>query len=114
MRHGLRALPAGLARFATNAAGNAALVFGLSAPVVFGLVGVAVDYSTWTRQTTVLQKAADNAALAAANELRVAEPDRKRIQAVADAVVQGQVRLGIGDGPVTVQAEPVKEKAERK
>jgi Flp pilus assembly protein TadG len=108
MRFAIRSLSARLARFATNAAGNVALFFGLSAPLLFGFVGVAVDYSTWSRQTTVLQKAADGAALAAANELRVAEPDSRRIQAVAESVVRGQVKLGLGDEPVTVKAELVK------
>jgi Putative Flp pilus-assembly TadE/G-like len=108
MRFAIRSLSARLARFATNAAGNIALFFGLGAPLLFGFVGVAVDYSTWSRQTTVLQKAADGAALAAANELRVAEPDSRRIQAVAESVVRGQVKLGLGDEPVTVKAELVK------
>jgi Flp pilus assembly protein TadG len=114
MRLGLRALPARIARFATEAAGNVSLVVGLSAPVLLGFAGVAVDYSTWTRQATILQKAADTAALAAANELRVAEPDRKRIQAVAEAVVKGLVKLGTGDEPVTVKAEPVAEPGGKK
>ena len=111
---GLRMMSVRLARFTASAGGNAALIFGLSAPVLFGFVGVAVDYSTWTNQTTVLQKAADSAALAAANELRVAEADRRRIQAIAESVVQGQVKLGIGDGPVTVKAKPVAAKSEDK
>jgi Flp pilus assembly protein TadG len=112
MRLGSRTLPARLGRFAANAAGNVALVVGLSAPVLLGFVGVAVDYSTWARQATILQKAADSAALAAANELRVAEPDRARVKAIAETVVKAQVRLERGDGSVAVATALVADKKE--
>jgi Flp pilus assembly protein TadG len=87
-------------RFARDRAGVAVITFALAVPVLAGLVGVAVDYSTWSSQVARLQSAADAAALAAAREISVAAPDQTRIEAVGEAVVRasgaaqaGRVRL---------------------
>lgn len=81
------------------------MIVGLGAPVVFGLVGVAVDYSTFANQRDKLQKAADAAALASAQELRIGTPTEARIQAVAENVVTSQAPPAKSDNAVVVKAE---------
>ncbi|GJE04306.1 hypothetical protein GMJLKIPL_6267 [Methylobacterium isbiliense] len=99
VRDGLAALR-GLAR---SRDANVALTFALSMPLLFGAVGLAVDYATWLAQTQTLQKAADAAALAVVSDMQVSSASQDRIQAVAEAQVREQVPLADGDGPVAVQ-----------
>ncbi|HKG83124.1 MAG TPA: pilus assembly protein TadG-related protein [Beijerinckiaceae bacterium] len=56
-------------RFGRNQRGNVAMVFGFTAPVLIGMVGAAVDYSTLSARRTELQGIADAAALSAAKVL---------------------------------------------
>ncbi|MFZ1815237.1 MAG: TadE/TadG family type IV pilus assembly protein [Rhizobiaceae bacterium] len=57
-----------LKRFAGNRRGNFAVTFGVMAPVLFGLIGLSIDYSIFFSQKSQMQEAADNAALAAVRE----------------------------------------------
>jgi len=52
--------------------GGVALFLGLAAPVLFGGIAAAIDYSALVNQRARLQAAADSAALAAVRELNVA------------------------------------------
>jgi Flp pilus assembly protein TadG len=79
-------------------------VFGLGAPVLLGLVGVAVDYSRWSQQVQRLQLAADAAALAGAKELSVSIGTDERIQAIADGIVRAQIPPSAGQSEVGVDA----------
>src|SRR3954447_24978483 len=71
--------------------GGVATTLGLALPMLFGLVGVAVDYSSWSRQAALLQRAADAGALPSARELAVAYPTDERIRSVAESVVRSPV-----------------------
>ncbi len=88
-------------------AGNVALLVALLAPVLFGLIGVAVDYGTWTLQLATLQRAADAAALAVVSDMQVSGADARRMQSLAEAYMKGGVKLRFGDGPVAVATKPV-------
>ncbi len=88
-------------------AGNVAILVALLAPVLFGLVGVAVDYGTWALQLATLQRAADAAALAVVSDMQVSGADARRMQSLAEAYMKGGVTLRFGDGPVAVATKPV-------
>jgi Flp pilus assembly protein TadG len=64
-----------LSRFRRNTRGGVALIMGLSAPVVVLGVAATVEYGNVALRRTQLQNAADNAALAAASELTLANSD---------------------------------------
>ncbi|WP_407526820.1 pilus assembly protein TadG-related protein [Methylobacterium oryzisoli] len=98
---------AALRRFARERAANVALIFALSLPLLFGAVGLTVDYVSWQAQAQRLQKAADAAALAVVSDMQVSSASQERIQSVAEAQVRDQVRLAEGDGPVAVHTLPV-------
>ncbi|MGY2048833.1 pilus assembly protein TadG-related protein [Methylobacterium sp. JK268] len=93
--------------FAGARGGNVALILGVAAPVLFGLVGVAVDYASWRAHTQTLQQAADAAALAAMSDMQIAAATAERIQAVAEQQVRAQVPIRDGDGPLTVRTQAV-------
>src|SRR3954462_110113 len=80
-----------------------AATLGFALPILFGFVGVAVDYSTWSRQAALLKRAADAAALASAKELAISYPSDERIRAVAESVVRTLVTPAEGDGEATVE-----------
>ena len=53
-------------RFARCQRGGVAIIFAIVAPVLFGLLGLSVDYGAWLNQRTQMQAAADASALSAA------------------------------------------------
>lgn len=61
-----------LTSFLSASQGSTAVVFGASAPVALGVTGLALDYSKWNGSRSKLQQIADQAALAAARELKLA------------------------------------------
>jgi Flp pilus assembly protein TadG len=87
-----------------DASGTTAVMFGLALPVLLGLAGVAVDYTSWTNQQQKLQKAADAAALAATSELSISSADNGRLTAVAESVVKANIALAPGDSSVALTA----------
>ncbi|MFH6782918.1 MULTISPECIES: pilus assembly protein TadG-related protein [Methylobacterium] len=97
----------GWTHFSADRSGGVALIFALVAPVVLGVVGLAVDYATWTMQRGTLQQAADAAALAVVSDLQVAGANAQRMQSLADAYVKSNVKLQRGDGAVQVTVTPV-------
>jgi Flp pilus assembly protein TadG len=99
-----RAIFRTLLSFGRSTDGVVALVFGLGAPVLLGVVGVAVDYSRWSQQVQRLQLAADAAAIAGAKELSVSSGNEERIEAVARGIVQAQVPPAAGQSEVSVAA----------
>src|ERR1700742_2649669 len=56
------------AAFGADRSGNVAIIFGIAAIPVFGLVGAAVDYSRANSARTAMQVALDVAALTVAKE----------------------------------------------
>ena len=59
----------------------------LSAPVVFAIVGVAIDYFMMVHIKGQLQTAADSAAIAGVKELSLSGVTDKQIKAVAESFV---------------------------
>jgi Flp pilus assembly protein TadG len=85
-----RPLMSSLRDFRRNRSGGVAMLFGLTAPIVFGLAAAAVDFGLFTRDRIELQNLADAAAIAAARELQMARADQTRIEAVANAYVHSR------------------------
>jgi formylmethanofuran dehydrogenase subunit D len=94
-------------RFAADRSGSVIIIFALLAPVLLGVVGIAVDYATWALQLATLQRVADSAALAVASDLQVSGANTQRMQSLADSFVASTVKLQRGDGTVTVLAVAV-------
>ncbi|WP_245447183.1 pilus assembly protein TadG-related protein [Methylobacterium sp. 17Sr1-1] len=78
------------------------VIFALVAPVLLGIIGLGVDYTSWVLQRTTLQQAADAAALAVMSDIQVAGASQQRMQSLARSYVDGTVKLERGDGPVSV------------
>lgn len=66
-----------LKRFARDAKGTLAVVMGISAPVVLGVAGIAVDVARYNTSLANLQGLADGAAVVAVQSLLVASSDDK-------------------------------------
>jgi hypothetical protein len=79
--------------FVHQRAGNVALFFGLGAPVVGALMGVAVDFSDATRLKAELQLAADNAALAGALAYDSPSATEATVAKTATDVINARVPL---------------------
>ncbi|KMO21834.1 hypothetical protein SQ03_02425 [Methylobacterium platani JCM 14648] len=94
-------------RFSADRSGSVVIVFALLAPVLLGMVGLAVDYATWTMQRATLQQAADAASLAVVSDMQVSGANTQRMQSLADAYVKSNVKLQRGDGAVSVSLTPV-------
>ncbi len=97
----------GWSRFSADRSGSIVVIFALIIPVILGVVGLAVDYATWTLQRTTLQQAADAAALAVVSDMQVSGANVQRMQSLADAYVKSNVKLQRGDGEVHIAVVPV-------
>lgn len=97
LRDRRRALAKRVVAIRSDTAGAIAVVFALIAPVLLGLVGLAIDFGLASHQKATLQAAADAAALAGAKELSLSDSKRENVQAVVKAVVNAYVRdNGVG------------------
>ena len=76
-----------------NNAGNIAISFAIAAPVLFGAVGLSVDYVTISRKQTALQAIADAAAVASAHELPIANSNASIVAASAKSYVKANFKL---------------------
>ena len=76
--------------FRRDRSANAAITFGLAAPVLIGMVAVAVDYSRAAAGKSKLQAVADAAALYSAREWQMAQSQSERIVAAALAYARSQ------------------------
>jgi Flp pilus assembly protein TadG len=72
--------------------GGVALILGLAAPILFGGIAAAIDYSALVNQRARLQAAADSAALAAVRELNIANATDAQVVNVASAVMASTLR----------------------
>jgi Flp pilus assembly protein TadG len=72
-----------IARYAANVCGGLALTFAMSAPVLIGSLGVAIDFVNYNRVKTDLQAAADAAAVAGAREMQLAQSDSEQVTSAA-------------------------------
>lgn len=77
--------------FWRDCAGNLALSFALLSPVLFGLMGGAVDLIVYERQQTQMQDAADAAALAAAREASLKGWNAETAEAVVVSMINGNL-----------------------
>jgi Flp pilus assembly protein TadG len=78
-----------LQRFLHLEQGAAAIVFGVAAPLLVGVAGIAVDYARFTNTQSELQGLADGAAVAAAKGLSVASMDGITAKGAVESYVQG-------------------------
>ena len=76
-----------LQTFADAQAGSLPIIFALTAPVLFLLVGGGIEYSKVISQKNKLQGYADRAALAAAKEFSISQDDDDRTKAIAKSIV---------------------------
>ena len=76
--------------FLSNRVGGVAIMFALVMPILFLLVGAAVDFTIYMRDKTQLQAVTDSAAIASAREMQMAKTDPTRIKAVAQAYVHSR------------------------
>jgi Putative Flp pilus-assembly TadE/G-like len=74
-------------KLAGNRSGNFATVFALLAPIMFGVVGGAVDLVVYNRQFAKMQDAADSAVLAATREATLKNWSQQEAAEVAKAYV---------------------------
>ncbi|WP_460449136.1 TadE/TadG family type IV pilus assembly protein [Alsobacter sp. SYSU BS001988] len=79
----LRAVSRVLRRFARNTSGGFGVVAAVAMPALASAAMLAVDLSKVYQQQSVLQSAADSAAIAGASELRVANADSRRVATVS-------------------------------
>lgn len=73
--------------FIATTSGGVAIILGLSAPVIIGMVAIATDYATMSSMDTRLQMAADSAALASAKEMTLSGATNSQIEEVARSYV---------------------------
>ena len=90
--------------------GNVAITFALLAPVLFAVVGAAVDYSVGSGQKSTLQNAADAGALAGAKELTVGGTNQAYAADIAKLVAQNNIGTS-GNEPVTIAAAMTADKS---
>jgi len=83
-------------------AGNVAIIFALTLPVVVGGAGLGVETSYWYYSSLKLQSAADAAAYAGALE-KIAGSDNPTI---TTAATQSATSNGLGDGTIVVNTPP--------
>jgi Flp pilus assembly protein TadG len=77
--------------FLRNCNGNFSLFFALLSPVLFGLIGGAVDLIVYERQQAQMQDAVDAAALAAAREASLKGWNQTTAESVAQAMISGNL-----------------------
>ncbi|HHI82966.1 MAG TPA: pilus assembly protein, partial [Rhizobiales bacterium] len=78
--------------FISDKRANVAVTFGVSAVVLAGLAGGAVDYSKKMTARNTLQGIADSAALSAAREFQLAGAKRPGIEAVAKSFIDTNMK----------------------
>ncbi len=84
-----RFVAAAIVGMSSSISGSTAVVFGTSAPVLLGATGLALDYTSYSGARTNLQSVADQAALSAARELKLATTTPAIVQQIATDYVQG-------------------------
>ena len=89
--------------FWKNTAGNVGLLFGVALPLVATSAAVAVQYSQLASRRSALQQAADSGAIAAAQQLKLANASDSVVASVASSTVQANI-VTILD-PISVQTQ---------
>lgn len=91
-----------VAAIRSDSSGAFVVAIAMLAPVLVGLMGLAIDFGLATHRRATLQSAADAAALAGAKELSLSDSKRENVQAVVRSVVSAYVR----DNSIGAHVEP--------
>jgi hypothetical protein len=78
----------GLAAFRIDRQGSVALIFGLSATVLVGLVGGGIDYARLSTRRSQLQAAVDAGVLAGGNALKLAASSTDSVRGVTEQTIR--------------------------
>ena len=112
MKRGVEAMKALLARFARDTSGSIAIMWGLSAIVVIGMVGAAIDYSRAVNVKEVMAQELDGAVLAGARYLSSStDTDKTKTQIVdtfsqtTERVLGDQATYGLTPDDITINQE---------
>ena len=90
--------------------GAVAVVFGLGATVLLGLVGGGIDYARLTARRSQLQSAVDAGVLAGGNALKLASSSTASVIGITDQTIQNGVQAPV-DSPVTTTITVPSDKA---
>jgi hypothetical protein len=101
VRDGWRRLGRAVAVFRREDRGGVALIFGLSATVLLGLVGGGIDYARLSYRRAQLQSAVDMGTLAGGNTLKLASSTVASVKGVTEQVVRDSAKP-VPDRPFTV------------
>ncbi|MEE4239180.1 MAG: pilus assembly protein TadG-related protein [Anderseniella sp.] len=98
-------------KFLNHSAGSVAIMFGIAAPVLVGVAGVAVDYARYNSTVANLQGLADGAAVAAVRGMAVANTNANTAESTVDSYVRQKAeemawQKGGQDIEVTTQISP--------
>ena len=99
--HGFGFVAARIRSFGADRSGAVALIFGLVATVLLGLVGGGVDYARLASRRAQLQAAADAGALAGGNALKLALSSTAAVTGVVEQTVRSEAKSP-SDRPLTV------------
>lgn len=88
----LRFILPSLSKFCRDEAGNTVGIFGIAVPVVLGVAGMTVDYSSAARERGRLQAAADSSATGGAKEFQMVQANVEKVTAVAKSYALSQVQ----------------------
>ena len=105
-----RASGSAFRKLASDAKGTTAVVFALSLPAIMAVVGVAADFGFYNMKRTKMQAAADQAAIAAAQELTLSQFTAKSVLAAAD----GSARAYLSEATAGLQIDAKIEDSNKK
>src|SRR3977135_4166268 len=77
-------------KFGRDEAGNTMVIFGIAVPVVLGVAGAGLDYSTAASERSRWQAAADSSATGAAKEFQMVQANVEKVTAVAKSYALSQ------------------------
>lgn len=94
-----------IGKFVSDSRGSFSTIFALSSPLIFGLMGMAVDMGRWELEHENVQRAADAAAMSAAAAYHATGSNAVAAQAQAIAAVYGYAN-GANDVTITTNSPP--------
>jgi Flp pilus assembly protein TadG len=98
-----------LKALARQTAGSVAMVFGIAAPVLVGVAGIAVDYARYNTTVANLQGLADGAAVAAVRSMAVANMTESAAAASVDSYVKQKAEEMVDEMCRKLLANPTKD-----
>lgn len=93
----------------TDRRGGVALIFGLSATLILGLIGGGIDYARLNYRKSQLQSAVDRGVLAGGNALKLASSSRDSVRGVTEQTIRDAARPA-ADRPFTLSIDVPTEK----